>query len=159
LILRDVPDGFSLQDDDLVGTGTTTLDQAAANAAFDGAKKFLEELGFRREYQRLWTTNDFGSTIYIRLAEFDTGSGAQRYCSRIAEIMRAKTSTPEAFVVDGVPSAIGVRGVDRDGSGSAVFAAKGTRCVEVLWGGTNDVPSTEQIGKVTELFNRQYAAI
>jgi hypothetical protein len=39
-----------------------------------------------------------------------------------------------------------------------VFAVKDRRCVEVLWGGTNDVPSTEQIGNVTELFNRQYAA-
>jgi len=159
LIIRDVPTEFSLQDDDLAGTGPTDLDEAAADAGFDGAKRFLEEAGFEREYQRIWTTNNFGSTIYIRLAEFAARSGAQLYCSRLAEIVRAKTSTPEAFAVDGVPSAIGVRGTDRDGSASAVFAVKDKRCIEVLWGGTNDVPAAEQIRKATELFNRQYAAL
>ena len=156
LIIRDVPMEFSLQDDDLAGTGPTDLDKAAG---FDGAKRFLEEAGFEREYQRIWTTNNFGSTIYIRIAEFAARNGAQLYCSRLAEIVRAKTSTPEAFAVDGVPSAIGVRGTDRDGSASAVFAVKDKRCVEVLWGGTNDVPAAEQIRKATELFNRQYAAL
>ncbi len=159
LIIRDVPMEFSLQDDDLAGTGPTDLDKAAADAGFDGAKRFLEEAGFEREYQRIWTTNNFGSTIYIRIAEFAARNGAQLYCSRLAEIVRAKTSTPEAFAVDGVPSAIGVRGTDRDGSASAVFAVKDKRCVEVLWGGTNDVPAAEQIRKATELFNRQYAAL
>ena len=159
LIIPDVPTGFSLQDEGFVGTGPTDIDKAAADAAFDGAKKFLEDIGFEREYQRLWTTNDFGSTIFIRIAGFETASGAQRYCSRIAEIMRSKAPAPEAFVVDGVPGALGVRGIDRDGSASAVFATKERRCVEVLWGGTNDVPSAEQIGNVTELFKRQYAAV
>jgi len=159
LIIRDVPTEFSLQDDDLFGTGPTDLDKAAADAGFDGAKRFLEEAGFEREYQRIWTTNNFGSTIYIRIAEFGTRNGAQLYCSRLAELVRAKTSAPEAFAVDGVPSAIGVRGTDRDGSASAVFAVKDKRCIEVLWGGTNDVPAAEQIRKATELFNRQYAAL
>ena len=52
LIIRDVPMEFSLQDDDLAGTGPTDLDKAAADAGFDGAKRFLEEAGFEREYQR-----------------------------------------------------------------------------------------------------------
>ena len=159
LIIRDVPAEFSLQDDDWVGAGPTDLNKAAADAGFDGAKRFLEEAGFEREYQRIWTTNNFGSTIYIRLAEFATRNGAQLYCSRLAEILRAKTSTPEAFAVDGVPSAIGVRGADRDGSASAVFAVKDKRCIEVLWGGTNDLSAKEQIRKATELFNRQYVAL
>lgn len=155
-LVADVPAEFTQQDDDLAGTGPTDLAKAAADAGFNGSAAFLEQAGFVAEHQRLWTTGDFRSTIYVRLAQFGADAGAAQYCSKLAELLRGKTSAPTAFTVDAVSGAVGVRASDRDGSASAVFATKGRWCVEVLWGGTNDVPADEQIAKATALFRQQY---
>ena len=155
-LVADVPSEFTQQDDDLAGTGPTDLAKAANDAGFSGAATFLQQAGFVAEYQRLWTTNDFRSTIYVRLAQFSAQAGAASYCAKLAELLRDKVATPTSFSVDAMTGAIGVRASDRDGSASAVFAAKGRWCVEALWGGTNELPAEEQIAKATSLFRQQY---
>ena len=155
-LVADVPAEFTQQDDDLAGTGPTDLAKAAADAGFNGAAAFLQQAGFVAEHQRIWTTGDFRSTIFVRLSQFGADAGAAQYCSKLAELLRGKAAAPTDFTVDGVPGAVGVRASDRAGSASAVFAPKGRWCVEALWGGTNDVPADEQIAKATGLFRQQY---
>ena len=159
LLLDTVPSGYIQQDDDLAGTGPKDLAAAAVDDGAPDAIAFLGGVGFERGYQRLWTTQDYRSTIYLHISVLGSNDGAVAYCRRLADNLRRKATTVDEFAVDGVPGAVGVRGGAADGAASAVFAARGSRCVEVLVGGTTDIPAGEQIAQVKALFRQQYALV
>ena len=159
LLLDTMSNDFIQQDDDLAGTGPKDLAAAAADDGAADAVQFLEGVGFVRGYQRLWTTQDFRSTIYLHLTVLGSDDGAVAYCGRLAENFRRKATTLDEFTVSDVPGAVGLRGGASDGAASAVFASRGPRCVEVLVGGTTDIPAAEQIAQVSKLFVQQYAKV
>lgn len=158
-LIRDVPGGFRVQEDDLANTGPADLGGAIEEDGADDAKAFLEGIGYQHGYRRLWATNDFGRSLYISLDLLGDEAGATAYCARAAANMRAKATTTSDFTVDGHPKAIGVRASDESGSASAVFEGKGKWCVEALIAGTNDVPMADQQTQAIDAFLLQYAAV
>lgn len=158
-LITSVPKGYRVQDDDLANTGAADLTRAAEEDGASDARSFLEGIGYQHGYRRIWATQDFGRSIYVALDLLANEAGAKAYCERTAQNMRNKASLVEAFGVEGRPTAVGVRVSDESGSASAVFEAKGSWCIEVLAGGTNDVPVASQREQAASLFLAQYDAL
>lgn len=74
-------DGFVLQEDDVAGTGPADLDEAADNDGLEDAEEALTEAGFRRGYQRLWSSEEDGDVLLI-VMEFCDTDGASSYAAR-----------------------------------------------------------------------------
>ena len=149
----------SLQDDDIGNTGPTTLEKAAAEDGAPDAKDRLVKAGYQGGYRRLWATNDFSASLFAIIDRFNSAAGAAEYCARSAESFRSKATSPTSFSVPGLAGAVGLRGVERDGSGTAVFLTKGEWCAEVLLTGTNDADERVQVASVSSLAKVQYRTL
>jgi hypothetical protein len=163
LILRDVPGGYKLQDEELADTGPTNLTKAALDdvscTGTCDAKRELTSAGFVDGYQRQWSHVDTaGLTVdqdFVYLYEFKTPTGAQQYAQHWQETLLSTGGGAQlqAFTPPFIPGAVGLRVADKLGSTGVVIFAKGPYAVRAV---VNGGPEVDQSGPASDLGSLQY---
>jgi hypothetical protein len=160
LILKVAPSGFPREPDAFADTGPTDLEKAVKDDALSDereARQALKSAGFRRGYQRQWSTDNGVGQNFVYVYEFATPAGAFSYLShwQSAVIAGAARAAPVPFV-SSVPGAIGLRSNDARGSTGVVLFAKGSFAVQAV---STGAPGIDQSTPTTELAFAQYALL
>jgi hypothetical protein len=93
-------EGFELQEDDVADTGPSDLDKAIGDDGLEDAEEALTDAGFRRGYQRLWSSEDEGDLLLV-VMEFCDSEGASTYAARGPEAVEAQGLELTAFDPEG----------------------------------------------------------
>jgi len=135
-IITAVPDGFTVQPNDVGDTGPSDLAKAVRDDGSADARTVLTRDGFVRGYQRLWTRSDKEQVIAF-LYQFNDHTGAVDYGKRtVADLAKgAKGVTVTPFDVPGIDGASGATGHDSSFSSSVVVFAKGPYVVQLVVNG------------------------
>jgi hypothetical protein len=160
LILKNAPSGFPRKPDSLADTGPTDLEKAVIDDALSDereARRALKSAGFRRGYQRQWSTENGVGQNFVYVYQFATPAGAISYLShwRASVIAGAARAAPVPFT-SSVPGAIGLQGNDARGSSGVVLFAKGPYAVQAV---STDGPRIDESTPTTALAFAQYALL
>jgi hypothetical protein len=148
-------DGFDLEPDDVGDTGPSDLAKAISDDEQPDAAAVMQELGFRRGYQRYWT-NSAGGGLVVFVYEFCDGLGAVGYGNRVFDFVDGLTP----FEVVGATGARGISGT-RDGAlvAYASRVAGPTLVLTVASGPEGTVLLREVQSRATALLADQIAAL
>ena len=160
LILKDAPSGFPRKADVLADTGPVDFEKAVLDDALSSesnARQALLAAGFRRGYQRQWSTEDGAGQNFVYVYQFATPEGATSYLSHWRDVAVAGPTrgAPVPFTPV-LPGAIGLKSNDAQGSSGVVLIAKGPYAVQaVVTGG----PGIDESLPAGELAFAQYALL
>jgi hypothetical protein len=128
-----VPDGYTLQPDEVGDTGPSTLEKAIADDGAEDAADVLARTRFVRGYQRMWSRSD-DDEIIVYVYQFADTTGATEYTQRLKDDLRAETDgVPAAlFEVENIDAAMGVNDADTSFATSSVTFAKGPYSVQMV---------------------------
>jgi hypothetical protein len=131
-----VPDGYTLQPDNVDDTGPSDLEKAVADDGGDDAREVLTRDHFLRGYQREWAI-DSDDQIIDYVYQFADSAGAADYTKRVTADsgVPADGSTIGLFSVPSIDGAVGVNGSDPNFPTSTVTFVKGPYSVQIVVNG------------------------
>jgi hypothetical protein len=132
-----VPDGFTVQPDDVGDTGPSDLAKAVRDDGLPGAEQALRSSGFVRGYQRLWIGPGDAEIIVI-VYQFGSSAGADAYFQRgKANLTAVAPPGATPFTVEGIPpsKSTAVVGSSEDLAAAIVLFTSGVFIVQVVCNG------------------------
>ncbi len=141
ILLKDLPDGYIQEPDDVGDTGPSDLAKAVRDDGNNDAEAVLTTNGFVAAYQRLWTKGDGAVVAFV--TEFKTPAGAQAYRKRLvaAASETDDTTTVTEFAVTGIPGAMGYAGHSAGSDSVVVVFSRGTYAVQIVVNGLDANPT------------------
>lgn len=131
-----VPDGYTLQPDEVGDTGPSNLDKAIADDGEEDAAEVFARTKFVRGYQRMWSRSE-DDEIIAYVYQFAGNAGAVEYTKRLTADLGAQTAgvSISLFNVENIDGAMGVNGSDPGFATSSVTYVKGPYSVQLVVNG------------------------